>query len=485
MATAQPLKHKKTLRAIGGREALPSHDQELKWLFWIGAGHLVLGIILYRVGGLVGLVHPLIVFALGIYWAINKRNSLDRIAMVLGYLIGSEVLWRMAQVPVFWEFGKYGTTAIIITALVVRGKFNVPKPVLIYFFALIPACVLTVFYFGVSDAIGHLSFNMSGPLALAAACWFFSHVQITPIQLRKLFFSIIVPLLSVAGVTLFFTAAAENIQFSTESNFATSGGFGPNQVSSMLGLGVFSAASCIVLFKNNVKLNTALGACAVLFTAQSMLTFSRGGIYNAVGGFLVLILFSFRNVTEGLKRLVPIAAFAAIFLWFVFPALDNFTGGKLLERFEETGTTNRTEIIESDWALFAESPIVGVGVGVAKKERGRVADVSGASHTEFSRMVSEHGIFGLIAFFSLIVIIVTNFLRQRSLLARALIAGSCVWAILFMFNAGMRLAAPSFVIGLSYVTIVSARRRKLPLRPAHIPERNIVRSAVRPAAISG
>ena len=276
--------------------------------------------------------------------------------------------------------------------------------------------------------------------------------------LRRVLFAIIIPLLSVAFVALFYSLTVADIEFTTESNVATSGGFGPNQVSSMLGLGILISAGFIVLFKNKMRLKVILGAMAVLFAAQSALTFSRGGIYNALGGLLVLGLFHFKNFGDGIKRLLPILVFAGLFYWIVFPALDSFTGGKLLERFEETGTTNRVEIIQSDVDIFLENPVFGVGVGVASDYRKRLLDFSAASHTEFSRLISEHGSLGLIAILCLFAMAVMNLVRQRSTLGRALVAGASVWSILFMFNAGMRLAAPSFMWGLTFISVGTGRR---------------------------
>jgi hypothetical protein len=48
------------------------------------------------------------------------------------------------------------------------------------------------------------------------------------------------PAVSIAALALFGILTNPDITFNTESNFATSGGFGPNQVSSMLGLGALS-----------------------------------------------------------------------------------------------------------------------------------------------------------------------------------------------------------------------------------------------------
>lgn len=458
MASAKPLIHSSMPNALPGRAFQNLSSREVRLTLLLGLIHIPLGLLLYRVPS-AAIIHPIGVFLIGAYWAMQKRYSLDRVALVTGYLIGAEVLWRMAQVPIYWEFGKFGSAAIMIIALFVRRPFKTPQLPLVYLLALIPACFITFLEFDPGEARGVISATMSGPFALAVSCWFFSNVRLTVPQVRRVLFAIVIPLLSVACVTLFYTVTVEDIQFTTESNFATSGGFGPNQVSAMLGLGVFLAAGCVILFRNSTTAKVVLGCLAVFFAAQSVLTFSRGGIYNAIGGLLVLILFHFRNVTDGAKRVLPMLGFVWLFIWLVFPVLDNFTGGKLGERFEETGTTNRAEIIQTEFEIFLEHPVFGVGVGVGTETAKAGRQRSPATHTEFTRLIADHGSFGVIAFLCLVGMTVVNLNKQRSTLGRALIAGVSVWSALFMFNAAMRLAAPSFLWGISCITIVGHRRR--------------------------
>lgn len=276
-------------------------------------------------------------------------------------------------------------------------------------------------------------------------------------QLRRLLIAVILPLLSVAVTTLFYAVSNEDIQFTGESNFATSGGFGPNQVSSMLGLGVFLALAGLVLFKKRSRFGVYFAVSAVFLAAMSVLTFSRGGIYNAIGGILVLTLFHFRDLSSGVKRLAPLLILFAVFVLVIFPYLDAFTGGALEERFEDTGTTNRWEIIEADLEVFMEQPIFGVGVGQSSDSRKRFLGFGAVSHTELTRLLSEHGIFGLGALFSLAMVVAINLLRPNSKSGKAFIAGAAAWSFLFMMNAGMRLAAPSFMLGIACLTVANMR----------------------------
>lgn len=434
-------------------------DSKFKIPYLMVILHIPLGLLLYRSSAL-ALLYPAAIFFIGLYYAVRKNVRLERVAYVAAYLVGAEVLWRMAQSLIYWEFGKYGTAAIMIVALFQRGYLKLPTLPLLYFVFLVPACLLTLMLNDLSEARSKLSFNMSGPLLLFISCWFFSHLKVNIFQLKRLFFLIALPIVSIAVTTLFHTVTIEDIQFTGESNFSTSGGFGPNQVSSILGLGVFVCLACYLLFKNSFRDTIWLGILCVLFATQSVMTFSRGGIYSAVGATLVVIILQMQNLNQGVKRLFPVVGIGLIFLLLIFPYLDDFTGGKLQERFDNTGTTNRTEIVESDLQLFLENPILGTGVGEAKAARAEFLDFKAASHTEFSRVISEHGLLGIFALITLALATIYNFKRQKSIMGKAFVVGVVVWSFLFMLNAGMRLAAPSFMWGLSFLTILLPQIQK-------------------------
>ncbi|MFN0279989.1 MAG: O-antigen ligase family protein [Pyrinomonadaceae bacterium] len=418
--------------------------------------HLPLGVVLYSAGSL-NVLHPLFIFGLGLFLAFRKPVNLNHVCLVVAYIIGAEVLWRMAQATVAWEFGKYASATILLVALVRSKKFEIPSLPLLYFALLIPACILTIVDRDLSSVTPTLSFNMSGPLVLMVSCWFFYKQRISPLQFRRLLCAMIIPLICVAVTALFYTVTAEEISFNTESNFETSGGFGPNQVSGMLGLGVYLSVAGFILFKKWSPFSLFFGAATLLFSAICVLTFSRGGIYNAIGGIVVLLIFGLQDIGSGLRRIAPVLVLGGLFLFFIYPVLDDFTGGHLQERFEDTGTTNRSSIAQSDFQIFFENPVLGVGVGAAYAYRQRFISEKAASHTEFSRMVSEHGAFGLAALILMLVMLFVNLKRPNSTPGKAFVAGLMAWACLFMTNTGMRLAAASFVWGISFITIAAVR----------------------------
>ena len=462
------------LNGLSRTRPLPaSATREFKLIVLLTLLHIPLGISLYNVGPL-AILHPLAAFLVGLKWAIRKDVRLAQVALAAGYIIGAEVLWRMAGVPVFWEFGKYGSAIIMVVALIRRSSIRIPHLPLVYFVALLPSCILTLIQLGASGGKEMVSTNLSGPFLLVVSALFFSNTSLSLVELRRLCIAIVIPLVSVGCVSLFYTVSTENIVFNGESNFVTSGGFGPNQVSGMLGLGAFIAVLCLIILRNKFGYKFYFALAALLCTIQGVMTFSRGGIYNAVGAILAVTLWELRKPSRSLARLAPLLIAALLFVAFVFPVLNNFTGGALEDRYNDVGTAKREDLAEADVQIFYENPVMGVGVGMAYDYREQFLGYKGMSHTEFSRLLSEHGTFGILAIISLIAMAVLNIRKQRSPVGQAFIIGAAAWCVLFMLNSGMRLAAPSFIWGLTFATVVSATHTRRTRRTVAHPLRTSV-----------
>lgn len=416
------------------------------------AVHIPLGLVLYQ-SSILSTFYPAVLFAASLFYAWRTEVSLDRVANFCGYLIGAEVLWRMAGSAIFWEFGKYATGAIMIVALVRRKRFKVAWMPMLYCILLVPGAFITLFVAGLGEAKDQISFNLSGPFLLLTAATYFVNVRFSPAKIKRLLMICTLPIISIALTTLYYTATIENIKFDSESNFLTSGGFGPNQVSSILGMGVFLCFCIYLLFRNSFRDQIIVGALALLFTAQSLMTFSRGGMYNATGAALVVVLFMVAGRRREIGRLLPLIVLGTVFLLVVFPYLNEFTGGALLNRFEDTSATGRIDIVDGDFHIFENNPVFGVGVGQAKALREAYYGQAVASHTEFLRIFSEHGLFGVLGIVLLGVGFFFSIRDQRTTVGKAFTAGAVTWSCLFMMNAGMRLAAPAFLWGLSYAIV--------------------------------
>jgi hypothetical protein len=79
-----------------------------------------------------------------------------------------------------------------------------------------------------------------------------------------------------------------------------------------------------------------------------------------------------------------------------------------------------------------------------------------ASHTEFTRLLSEHGTFGLLALLVLVAVAGLAYLRAPSALEKAWVSAFSGWAFIEMSHSAMRIMAISFLFGLA---VIQWRRR--------------------------
>ena len=385
--------------------------------------------------------HALLTVVVGIRyaWAADMQRS----AYMAAYITGAEVLWRMTNGLLFWELGKYTAIAVLVIALIQRKTLRLPTPPAIYVAALLPSAALTLAALEFGEARRQISFNLSGPLALGVAAWFFSHVRLTGGELLRLFLALITPIVGVGVIVLYGILTNPDITFTTESNSALSGGFGPNQVSAMLGLGALLALWAALEGPATRTFRLVMLAAVVALTAQSAMTFSRGGIYAAAGASVPLLLCTLRD-PRARYRLITAAAVIVATAYILFPRLDEFTGGTLSARFQETELTHRDEISEGELQVWHEEMLFGVGPGQVRMRHGI------AAHTEFTRVLAEHGLLGCVGLAALAVGAVLQIRRARTIHEKAAIAAVVAWSTLFMLSAAMRLLAPSFMFGLAF-----------------------------------
>jgi O-antigen ligase len=432
-----------------------------------------IGLAVYRIPQIAA-VHSLSAFGLGCWWALSS-SRLDRVAYAAAYIAGAEVLWRMGGVPIAYEFGKYSIAAIFLLAMFRRHRLRGPALPLLYFLLLLPSAVLTLANERFSDARMQLSFNLSGPLAIACSAWFFSYLRMTPGRVQRVFLSLIGPVIGVASVTVFAILTNPNIRFTGESNVETSGGFGPNQVSSTLGLGALLALFCVLEDRWTRTFRGVMFGALLLMICQSAMTFSRGGLYNAAGAAVLACAFLFQDRQIRLKFIALTAALLLVASYVLLPRFDEFTGGALSARFQDTNATNRGLIFQIDLDIWKEHFWLGVGPGQADAFRRAIFRDSSA-HTEFSRLLAEHGVFGASALVLLFVMSFRNVRRASTPRARAIAIAAVGWSMLYMINAAMRLVAPAFMLGFTFAVLAGAESRV----PAAIPRRKY-RASVLPS----
>lgn len=397
-------------------------------------------------------VHAGIVFLVGL-WVTVMGRRVEHVAYAAAYVVGAEVLWRMTSASVPWEFGKYATAAMFILSLARRDRLQGPLLPFLYFVLLLPSSVLTLLNQDLGYARERISFNLSGPFTLMVCALFFSHLRLDAVQLQKLRLALIGPVISIATIAIVATLTNPDLVFTGESNNATSGGYGPNQVSAALGLGALLILFFVLEARANRLIRLVLFTLMIGMAAQSAMTFSRGGLYNAVGAALVGFMCLVRDARALGKIFVLLLLVGLLAVFVVIPRLNDFTDGAIVERFQNTDPTNRDHIIEADLQIWREHPLFGVGPGQGHIFR-RAIIYGADAHTEFSRLIAEHGFLGFLALMLLLVSGARALLSTCGPNAKAVKASGVVWSLLYMLNAAMRLAAPSFMFGLVFATLL-------------------------------
>ena len=409
--------------------------------------HVALAIAL-RSFSILATIHALMVFAIGLWRAITA-NDIKDVVPVAAYITGAEVLWRMTDAGIFWEFGKYATVAIFTLALLKQRKITGMGLPVLFFIVLAPSIVLTVNDFGLSTRTRELiSFNLSGPLAVSVCLIFFRQFKVELSELYGWVWAIAYPIISIFTLAAYSTLTASEIYFGTESVFVTSGGYGPNQVSAVLGLGALVLMMWAISAKNQGGRLLALLLALALLT-QSFLTFSRGGVYNFTIALAAAILHLMGKPSKFIRGVFVLLIIGIIVANTIIPRLDNFTRGALSQRFSDLDVSSRFVLARADLELFFSNPIFGVGPGMAVFLRQNV--FYAAAHTEYTRLLSEHGIGGILALLILIIILIKSYFKAPDILTRAWVVALAAWPIVEMAHAAMRVVGIALLLGMATI----------------------------------
>ncbi|HWJ97224.1 MAG TPA: O-antigen ligase family protein [Acidimicrobiales bacterium] len=408
-----------------------------------------------------GQIQAVMILALVGYGALKRNTPL--MLCIAAYLPGAEIVWRQAHVTLPYLFAPYTLTAIAVLSLITcyPSINRIGREALLYFALLIPSSLIT---FSIAQHGGRklVSFALSGAAALAALTMLFSQVAIRPWLYRRLLWVMLIS--GVGPLSVALTAISDYIvnvgtlEFNGESNSVTSGGFGPVQVSSLMGLTVLVAV-LLVLAERDVATRVIAGVVGIWSATQSLLTFSRGGMFAvaiAVAGLVVVQAWN-REARRKVFALVGVSLLIGYYI--IIPRLDAFTRGGLEERFSDT-QTGRTTLAHNDIQIFLEHPVFGVGPGMSKYRRlpyeicelrSDRCNYEGSSHTEFTRMIAEHGSVGLAAMAILLLLAFHAIRRAGPSLAFTVVM--LLWAIAQMVYANMRIAAVPFAFALAFIQI--------------------------------
>lgn len=412
--------------------------------------HIPLALVLKNVP-LLATGHALLALAVGLLF-LRRDQGPERVVYVAAYITGCELLWRASHAAVFWEFGKYSVSMLLGLALIRHGLLREAsrRPLYAFLFLLPSLTVLTSFD---REAI---AFNLSGPFSLAVCAMFFSTVKLGPAELRKVLAAIIAPIAGMATLSTVSSLEADLTQLVIGGK-ATTAGLGPNQVSSVLGLGI-TAAVLSYFFWPQRRIRQAILLLALWFMIQGILSLSRGGLWTAVGAIAVASFYLLRSREARGRFFLVAAAIWVVSQFFLLPWVDDRTGGIVRARFSSADLTGRDQIMKADVMAFRDHPLLGLGPGESRFYHTRTFRVS-ATHTEYTRLLAEHGAFGLASLLIYVSLGLKRWRRRDSHLERAVGLACMAWAALFLIHAAMRLVAPAFLFGLGCAGLELTARR--------------------------
>lgn len=424
--------------------------------------HVLIGLAIYVSPGLSKL------YFLGIFvYFLNKilktKPSFRAVQVLIAcsYVVGSEVFIRMTGGSFLYEASKYLVIVFCLVGLFTTRQRGQSLAYIFYILLLIPGIFVAAFTMTESTTLRTaIAFNLSGPICLGIVAIFCYKLKVSYNAIQKVFFTMALPLIATTVYLFLFNPSVRDTITGTGSNYAASGGFGPNQVATVLGLGMFVFGVRFFSQSPSLFFKVVNASLFFLISYRAIITFSRGGVITAIIMILAFIYLYFRkvNVFHKLRvsRLLIVFIGIGFSIW-VYSSLQ--TGGFIDKRYanqdalgreKEDITTGRTDLVSFEIDEFLKSPIIGVGVGKIKELREQKEGILAASHNEMSRILSEHGLLGVIALSILLFAPLIFRIKNKS---NMFFYACYMFWLLTINHSSMRIAAPAFIYGLCLLSI--------------------------------
>lgn len=423
--------------------------------------HVLLGLVIYYIPFLAKIYAYLIVLV-GFYYVIKTQNKNNEVLYVAAYIVGIEVFLRMTKSSPNYEFSKYVVLTFMLVGMYFKGLSKSAIPYWIFLILLIPGIIVATQTFSLTypSVRKSIAFNMSGPLCLGISSLYCYRRKITISQLNTILLFIGLPIVSTTVYIIFFTPVLKDVLINTSSNSATSGGFGPNQVATLLGLGMFVFFSRVIFESKSFLI---LGINSIIFLIigyRGLLTFSRGGLLTGlamiIALFFITYLYSVGRTKLKMLYLLGFSLLASLFVWiFTINQTDGliekrYQNKDALGRVKESAFSGREKIASEEIDMFLENPFLGVGVARATDIRSEGTGDLMASHDEITRMLAEHGSLGILA---LLILVFTPMILYLDNKQHLYIFSFLIFWFFTINHAAMRTASPAFIYALSLLKI--------------------------------
>lgn len=422
--------------------------------------HLLLGGVIFFIPFLAK-IYSLIIIIVGYGYVIKNKNRNNEVLVVCSYIVGVEVFLRMTSGMYINEFGKYNIILLMLLGIIYRGIHKGAYIYVVFIVLLIPGIFYGIHTLSLDANIRKaIAFNISGPVCLGFSAIYCFKRRVTLQQMKHVFIAFGMPILCIVTYLFLYAPDIRSVVTGTQSNHDLSGGFGPNQMSTILGFGMFVFFVIFYLYSKTKRDKIITLLLLIIITFRGIITFSRGGIYAGLGMIILLIIYSYFkiNIKAKLRVLIMSITFIVIGsgIW-LYSSLS--TGGLIEKRYsnqdakgreKESKLSGRESLIESEFAMFLDNPITGVGVGKNKEYRLETTGIEAASHNEISRMLAEHGMLGVICLLLLLTTPLFMYINNKN---NIFLLSFYIFWLLTINHAAMRLAIPAFIYALSLLDI--------------------------------
>ncbi|WP_445453721.1 O-antigen ligase family protein [Flavobacterium sp. 25HG05S-40] len=415
-------------------------------------GHIILGALLFLFPFLAKL-YAVVIVIVGLYYIIKNKNKNNEVLLAAAYAVGSEVFLRATQGSLIYEYGKYSVILFVVLGFIYNGIPRKANPFWWYLLLLIPSIIVALGVLKL-DVRTNILFNITGPICLGICALYTYQRKSSLNEMNTILLCLGLPIISFVTYIFLKSPLSDFEIGSTESNYLLSGGYAPNQVATILGLGMIVFAARFFLASTSRSMQLINLLLFVYLYYRTLLTFSRGGTFVAIAViFLLLLILWVRNPKESVQKM-KIGGFALLFpLLFGLTSLQ--TDGLLWHRYADQNPNGnqkreerfgRKQIALKEIDIFEKNPLLGVGVGEGKEIR--KTDSGGhtiITHSEFTRLLAEHGFLGLASILILLLVPLFLFLKNNKNIY--LICFFAYW-ILTINHSAMRVAASAFIYAL-------------------------------------
>lgn len=383
------------------------------------------------------------------------------ILLACAYFSGAEILFRMTKGGLAYEASKYLVILFMLMGMFFKGISGRGYPYFFYLILLVPAILVasSTLSWGANFRT-NIAFVLSGPVCLGIAALFCYDRKVNFKTLLEVNLYMLLPCITTTAYLFIYNPSIKSVLSGTASNAAASGGFGPNQVATILGLGMFTMVVRIFLQSPNlfIKLLNIGILCAMAY--RGIVTFSRGGIFAAgivIAAFLTIYFFKVSAKRQGEIILSSILFIIALIItWNIsssqtYGLIDKRYANQDAQGREKTDlTTGRVDLFIEEIDGFVNNPFLGIGASRVKDVRVEQSGNHLPSHNEIGRLLSEHGILGVII---LAILIIKPLAYRSNNKTNIFFYAFLAFWFATINHSGMRIAAPAFLYALALLQV--------------------------------